>query len=74
MKLLTVNDVAEILKASRSFVYDLLANRKIAYFTVGGKRLVSEDDLLSYLDSQRVEPTEKKKKKVSRPKLKHIKL
>jgi excisionase family DNA binding protein len=73
MKLLTVNDVAEILKASRSFVYDLLANRKIAYFKVGGKRLVSEEDLHSYLDSQRVEPTEKKRK-VQRPRLKHLKL
>ena len=55
MKFLTVNEVADQLRASKSFVYDLLSRGRIVHYMVEGKKLIEENDLLIYLDGQRVE-------------------
>lgn len=46
--------VAEILDRSIDATRDLISNRKIAHYRIGGRIMVSESDLEAYLDRQRV--------------------
>jgi excisionase family DNA binding protein len=49
--MLTVADVAERLRKSRSFVYELIGAGRLSYFRVGGSIRVSEAQLTEYLES-----------------------
>jgi excisionase family DNA binding protein len=76
MEMLTVQDVALILKVSNSLVYDLIASGKIACHRIGNGRgaiRVRRDDLEQYINRCRVEP-EIPPARIPRPKLKHLRL
>lgn len=68
MTLLTVDELARMLKLSRSKIYDL--KEKIGYLKVGGSVRFTETDVLRYLDGCRVEND--RKRKVPTPRLKHL--
>lgn len=54
---LTVQEAARFLNMSKSFLYQLAANRKIACYRIGqGAIRFQLDDLLAYLEQCRVEP------------------
>jgi len=76
MDLLTVQDVAVILKVSNSLVYGLVASRKIACHRIGqgrGAIRICRNDLEEFLATCRTEKTEPTAR-LPRPKLKHLKL
>ncbi len=72
MKLLTVNDVSDILQLSRSKIYEL-AGSEIPVIKIGGAVRFSEDDLRRYLESCRQEG-KAKPPPLRRPRLKHVKV
>ncbi len=77
MKLLTVSEVADILRLGESTVYQLLSKGEIAGFRIGpthGGIRVSQNDLDLYLNSCRMDKKGEKPQTVSRPRLKHIKI
>jgi len=56
VELLTVAEVARMLSASKSFVYDLAARRQIASYKIGqGAVRFRFEDVVEYLDRCRVE-------------------
>ena len=69
--LLTVEDVARMLKLSRSKVYAL--KEKIGHYKLDGAVRFREEDVYAYLDRCRVNG-EQARKPVPRPRLKHITL
>jgi len=75
---LTVPETAERLKVSKSCVYQLVETGKIPCHRIGtgrGAIRISETDLEEYLTECRSEmQTSEKPQRVSRPKLKHLKL
>jgi len=79
MTLLTVSEVAKLLRLGESTVYELIAKGKIGAFRIGpanGGIRISQDDLDAYLASSRVEAEDEgtTPRPVSRPRLKHIKI
>jgi excisionase family DNA binding protein len=58
IELLTVPEVAELLRVSISGVRRLQRRRLIPFFKVGGGVRFTKSDILSYLQKQRVEPIE----------------
>ncbi|MDR1778068.1 MAG: helix-turn-helix domain-containing protein [Desulfovibrio sp.] len=52
--LLTLQEVAGILRVNRSSVSRLLKARELAYIAVGGRKLVDSDDLRMFLDNRKV--------------------
>ena len=72
MKLLLVNEVAEILRCSPSTVYALLESGKLIGHRCPGWR-VRPDDLEVYLEQTRREPVPRKRK-APMPRLKHVQL
>lgn len=69
MTLITVDELARMLKLSRSKVYDL--KEKIGYLKVGGSVRFTEEDVLRYLDGCKVEGNGKRRRaRVGR--LKHL--
>ncbi len=62
MTLITVDELARMLKLSRSKVYDL--KEKIGYLKVGGSVRFTEDDVLRYLDGCRVEGNGRRRESV----------
>jgi len=53
-KLLTLQEVAAILRVNRSSVSRLLKGGGLAYVPVGGRKLVCESDLARFIDNHRV--------------------
>jgi len=53
-KLLTLQEVAGILRVNRSSVSRLLKGGALAYVPVGGRKLVCESDLARFIDNHRV--------------------
>jgi excisionase family DNA binding protein len=53
--MLTVKEAAKRLGISQSKLYQLVSERKIAHYRVGGKIVFAEADLDAYLESCRVE-------------------
>jgi len=53
-KLLTLQEVAAILRVNRSSVSRLLKGGGLAYVPVGGRKLVCENDLARFIDNHRV--------------------
>ncbi len=56
--LLTFQEVADILRINRSSVSRLTKGKMLSYIKVGGRKLVAEQDLLAFLDKQRVKSDE----------------
>ena len=76
MQLLTIHEVAAILKVSKSLVYGMIASGKIACHRIGNGRgaiRVRRDDLEQFISHCRVEP-EIPPVRIPRPKLKHLRL
>lgn len=76
MKLLQVSEVAKILNASNSLVYDLMRSGRLPYVAIGRKRQggkrIHEDDLALFIEENRmVEQGPAPPKKM---KLKHLQL
>ncbi len=57
-KLLTLQEVADILRVNRSSVSRLIKGKMLSYIEVGGRKLVAEQDLLAFIDKQRVKSDE----------------
>jgi excisionase family DNA binding protein len=57
-ELLTIAEVAEILRLSISSVRRLQQQRLIPFYKVGGSVRLHKHDVISYLAKQRVEPIE----------------
>lgn len=55
-KLISVEDLMEIFKISKSSVYRLIDNRKIPFYKIGGSLRFKEDDILFYLEKSKFEP------------------
>jgi len=76
MELLTVQDVAGILKVSKSLVYGLIASGKIPCHRIGNGRgaiRLRRDDLEQFINDCRVEQ-DPAPAPVPRPRLKHLRL
>lgn len=54
-ELLTTNELANTLKISRAGVYRLIAKREIRFYKVMGSLRFNKNDVLSYLEKNRVE-------------------
>lgn len=52
-RLLTINQVAEILGVSRPTVYDKLRTGEFPFYTIGDQRKVRHSDLMSYIESKK---------------------
>jgi excisionase family DNA binding protein len=55
MELLTIPEVATLLKISGVSVRRLQSDRRIPFFKVGGSVRFAKDDIVAYLKKQRVE-------------------
>ena len=76
MDLLTIHEVAAILKVSKSLVYGMIASGKIACHRIGNGRgaiRVRREDLEQFIADCRVE-AEISPARISQPKLKHLRL
>lgn len=51
--LMTISEIAEVLRVSASVVEKLIEARQITYFTIGENNLVLKTDLINYLEKQR---------------------
>jgi len=58
IELLTIAEVAEILKISATGVRRLQQGRHISFLKVGGSVRFTKGDILSYLEKRRVESVE----------------
>jgi len=58
IELLTIAEVAEILKISATGVRRLQQGRHISFVKVGGSIRFTKEDILSYLEKRRVESVE----------------
>lgn len=54
-QLLTPDELADLLKISKSGVYRLIEKRQIPFFKVGGSLRFNKDDIMSYLRRNRFE-------------------
>lgn len=54
-RLLTVDEVASLLRVSKTSVYRLVEGRRLAFFRFPGSLRFSEDDVEAYLRQARVE-------------------
>jgi excisionase family DNA binding protein len=74
--LLTVDEVAQVLRCSRSTVYSLVSSAKIAGLRIGshaGGIRITADDLQAYLGTCRIEPAGHRQTTKS-IKLKHLRI
>ena len=72
---MTVTEASKRIGISPSKLYQLVANRKIAHYRVGGKIIFHDDDIAAFLAGCRI-PTVPTETAFAMPrlKLKHIKL
>ena len=54
MKLLTIDDVAELFKTSKSTIYRWVHKREIPFVKLGGKLLFSQDEIQEYIKKNSV--------------------
>lgn len=59
-RLLTIGEVANYLRMSKSQVYQMVAKKKLPYIRLSERRIVvSEDDLVAFIQRQRaMEPSQ----------------
>lgn len=55
LKLYTVDELAEILCVSKVTIYRLVESRKIPFYKVKGSIRFSENDVLEYLQDNKIE-------------------
>lgn len=54
MELLTVTEVAEMMKVQKNYVYQLKANRQIPYVSINGLLRFKKDEVISWIESHSV--------------------
>ena len=57
-KLMTIDEVAELFRVSKVTIYRMVESRIIPFYRLGGRLRFNEEEMLSYLESQRVKPRE----------------
>lgn len=55
-KLLTIDEVAEMFRVSKATVYRMIESRLIPFYKISRAIRFSEDDVVAYLESQRIKP------------------
>lgn len=55
-KLLTIDEVAEMFRVSKATVYRMIESRLIPFYKISRAIRFSEDEMIAYLESQRVKP------------------
>lgn len=55
-RLLTVDELADCLRVSKTTVYRLIENRQMPFYKVKGGLRFAEQDVLKYLERNRIEP------------------
>jgi excisionase family DNA binding protein len=55
-RLMTAQEVAELLRIPRSTVYELARSRRIPFLKVGRRTLFAQQTLLEWIAAQTVEP------------------
>ena len=73
MNVLTVKQVASLLKLSKSKVYELVSQGKLTSLRIDGAVRVLESDLLAFLEASR-QHKEPKRPRPAIPRLKHLRL
>ncbi len=71
MRILTIQDISELLKLSKSKCYELVSNGVLPSLKIEGSVRVLESDLIAYLESCRREGVERTQPR-ARPQLKHL--
>jgi excisionase family DNA binding protein len=56
LKLLSIKDLSKIFNISQATAYRIVDSRKISFYKIGGVLRFSEDDILKYLEENRIEP------------------
>ncbi len=57
-KLMTIDEVADLFRVSKTTVYRMVESRIIPFYRLGGRLRFNEVEVLAYLESQRVKPRE----------------
>ncbi len=55
--LLTIDEVADVLRVSRSTIYRLLAERSLGFVSIGRRKRIRREQLEAFLDSVSMEVT-----------------
>lgn len=55
-KLYNTDEIADILSVSKITIYRLVESKKIPFYKIKGCIRFTENDILKYLDKQRIEP------------------
>ncbi len=59
-KLLTLQEVATLFRVSKQTVYRMVESRILPFYRIVGSLRFNEDEMLMYLESQRVVPMEER--------------
>lgn len=57
-KLLTIDSVAEMFSVSKTTVYRMIQSRILPFYRIGGNLRFDEQEMMDYLERQRVAPIE----------------
>lgn len=55
-KLITIDDVADLFNVSKTTVYRMVQSRILPFYRIGGNLRFDEQEMLDYLERQRVSP------------------
>jgi len=58
-KLLTLQEVADILRVNRSSISRLLKCGDLSYIAIGGRKLVEHNDLMLFIENRKVTNTDR---------------
>jgi excisionase family DNA binding protein len=59
-KLLTLQEVADLFRVSKPTIYRMVESRILPFYRIVGSLRFNEDEMLSYLEGQRVMPMEER--------------
>lgn len=58
LKLLTIQEVANLFNVSKQTIYRMAQSRILPFYKIGSNLRFKEDEMLAYIESQRVKPAE----------------
>ena len=56
VKFLTIEDVEKMLYIKKQTLYRMTCSKQIPHYKIGGKLLFKREDILSFVESKKVEP------------------
>jgi excisionase family DNA binding protein len=66
-RLLTLDEVADRLRVSKTTVYRLVETRRLTFYKIGRSLRFTEEDVVSYINAQQVLPmTDQERRRVER--------